>query len=73
MEYRGYRIEGDGVFGMKLIKFPGQGGQISNYLKGMFTNFNEAKKAIDYYKDMVEERENKPEPIKKVKLTPREV
>lgn len=73
MEYRGYVIEGDGTFGMKVIKYPGRGGAIPQCLEGSFTKAQEAMYAIDQYLLIKEERDNKPEPIKKVKLTPREV
>jgi hypothetical protein len=73
MEYRGYSIEGDGTFGMKVIKYPGRGGTIPQCLEGAFTKAKEAMYAIDQYLLIKEERDNKPEPIKKVKLTPREV
>ena len=73
MEYRGYVIEGDGTFGMKVIKYPGRGGAIPQCLEGSFTKAQEAMYAIDQYLLIKEERDNKPEPIKKIKLTPREV
>ncbi len=46
MEYEGYNIEGDGTFGMKLIKTIGRG-SLPKSLRGAFSNVNEAKKAID--------------------------
>jgi hypothetical protein len=73
VEYRGYSIEGDGTFGMKVIKYPGRGGAIPQCLEGSFTKPQEAMFAIDQYLLLKEEKENKPEPIKKVKLQPREV
>jgi hypothetical protein len=73
MEYKGYSIEGDGTFGMKVIKYPGRGGAIPHCLEGSFTKAQEAMFAIDQYLLIKQERDNKPEPIKKVKLTPREV
>lgn len=73
MEYKGYVIEGDKTFGMMVIKFPGQGGQVPDILKGTFTKPKEAMRAIDQYVLLKEERDNRPPAIKKVKLTPREV
>ena len=72
MEYRGYKIEGDKTFGMYLIKTIGSGG-LPDVLKGSYTKTKEAQWAIDQYVLLKEEKENRPAPIKKVKLTPREV
>lgn len=72
-EYRNYVIEGDGTFGMKVIKYPGAGGGIPNCLKGSYSNEKLAKQAIDVYLTFKQEEADKPAPIKKVKLTPREV
>lgn len=72
-KYKGYVIEGDGTFGMKVIKYPGQGGTIPVCLSGSFSNDKIAKQSIDIYLTHKEEEENKPERIKKVKLYPREV
>lgn len=71
MEYKGYRIEGDRTYGMFLIKT--NVGSLPDILKGSFTRTREATYAIDQYEIVKQERENKPAPIKKVKLTPREV
>lgn len=46
MEYNGYVIEGDGTYGMKLIKGIGRGA-IPVELRGAFTNITSARKAID--------------------------
>lgn len=73
VEYKGYQIESDLSFGLKYIKYPGRGGQPPEMLKGAYTTYREAQKAIDYYLFVKEEEANKPAPIKKVKLTPREV
>lgn len=73
MEYKGYMIVGDGTFGMKMIKKPGQGGTIPKMLEGAYSSVINAKKAIDIYATIKEEIASKPAPIKKVKLTPREV
>ena len=73
MEYKGYVIEGDRTFGMVVIKFPGQGGQLPEVLKGTYTRIKEAMRAIDHYTLLKEGRDNRPPAIKKVKLTPREV
>jgi len=48
MEYRGYKIEGDGTFGMKLIKPLGRG-TVPKPLRGQYTGYREAKEAIDSY------------------------
>ena len=72
MEYKGYKIEGDRTFGMFLIKTIGAG-SLPDVLKGSFTRTSEAQLAINRYRSEQEERDNRPAPIKKVKLTPREV
>ncbi len=46
MEYKGYRIVGDGTYGMKLIKHIGRGA-CPKELLGAFTGYNTAMKAID--------------------------
>lgn len=46
MEYSGYNIEGDGTFGMKLIKTVGRG-SLPMELRGVFTTDYMARKAID--------------------------
>lgn len=46
MEYKGYRIVGDGTFGMKLIKHIGRGA-CPKELLGSFTSHATAVKAID--------------------------
>lgn len=45
-EYRGYNIEGDGTFGMKIIKSIGRGA-LPLDLRGNFTSDGAARKAID--------------------------
>lgn len=72
MEYRGFKIEGDKTFGMFLIKTVGPG-SLPDVLKGSYTRTREAQWAIDQYELFKQERDNRPAPIKKVKLTPREV
>lgn len=73
MNYKGYVIEGDGTFGMKVIKFPGRGGGLPKCLEGSFTKASDAQYAIDLYLTHKQEEEDRPAPIKKVKLYPREV
>lgn len=73
MNYNGYNIESDNSFGLKYVKYPGQGGQVPEMLKGAYTTYREAQKAIDHYLAIKKEIEDRPPPIKKVKLTPREV
>ena len=46
VEYKGYKIMGDGTFGMKLIKRIGSG-SLPKILSGSFTGFGPAKQAID--------------------------
>lgn len=46
MEYKGYLVEGDGTFGMKLIKPAGRG-TVPNELRGSFSSFAFAQRAID--------------------------
>jgi hypothetical protein len=48
MEYKEYIIEGDGAFGMKVIKQTGSGA-IPVLLRGHFTNEITAMKQIDLY------------------------
>lgn len=48
MEYNGYKIEGDGTFGMKVIKPLGKG-SVPMELRGRFTNTFFAMQAIDSY------------------------
>jgi hypothetical protein len=72
IEYKDYKIEGDKTFGMFLIKTIG-GGSLPEILRGSYTKTGEAKLAIDQYRRLQEERDNRPAPVKKVKLTPREV
>lgn len=73
MEYKGYKIEGDGTFGMKVIKTIGSGGSLPEMLLGSYTKIIDAMHQIDRYVLIKGERDNKPPAIKKVKLTPREV
>ena len=47
-EYKGYSIEGDGTFGMKVIKSIGKGA-LPKLLKGSFSNHRVAENAIDSY------------------------
>lgn len=70
-EYKGYGIVTEGFFLHKKIVSPGQGGGLPNQLKGLFTNETFAKQAIDYYLTIKQEIEDRPPPVKKVKLTPR--
>jgi hypothetical protein len=46
MEYKGYRIVGDGTYGMKLIKHIGRGA-CPKELLGSFTSTSQAIKMID--------------------------
>lgn len=46
MEYKGYKIVGDGTFGMRHVKGIGKG-DIPTALKGVFTGIKDACKAID--------------------------
>jgi len=70
MEYKGYRIVGDGTYGMYVIK--GIGPQaIPHLLQGSFSRTSNAQFAIDQYVQLKEEQDNRPAPVKKVKLTPR--
>lgn len=70
-EYNGYRIVGDGTFGMFHIR--ALSGTIPNILGGAYTRKSFAMADIDRYVTFKEELADKPAPIKKVKLTPREV
>ena len=46
MEYNGYNIEGDGSFGMKIIKTVGRG-SLPLELRGSFLSIRDARRAID--------------------------
>lgn len=46
MEYKGYRIVGDGTYGMKYIKHVGRGA-CPKELLGSFTSITQAMKMID--------------------------
>jgi len=46
IEYGGYAIEGDGTYGMKVIKPIGRG-SIPLELRGTFTTVTTAKRVID--------------------------
>lgn len=46
MEYKGYKIVGDGTYGMKYIKHIGRGA-CPKELLGSFTSFSQAMKMID--------------------------
>jgi len=48
MEYKGFNIEGDGTFGMMLIKPKGKGSVPLN-LRGSYTKSVFAEKAIDQH------------------------
>lgn len=71
-EYKGYKIEGDGTFGHKVIKTIGPGA-LPLDLRGSFTRAFNAQYAIDRYLIEKELEAAKPERVQKVKLTPREV
>ena len=47
-EYSGYKIVGDGTYGNKLIKAIGKGA-LPLGLRGSFTSFSFARKAIDVH------------------------
>lgn len=48
MEYKGFNIDGDGTFGMKVIK-PTTRGSVPGELRGVFTTDRFAMNAIDFY------------------------
>ena len=48
MEYKGFNIEGDGTFGMKLIKPIGKG-SVPAALRGMYTKSIFAERDIDLH------------------------
>lgn len=74
MEYKNYKIEGDGTFGMYVIKVIGFGGTIPDVLKGSFSKKVIAQQAIDQYLyEKADEEANHVPRVKKVKLYPREV
>lgn len=47
-EYKGYKIVGDGTFGMKVIKPLGKG-SVPLHLRGLYSNAAIAKKSIDLH------------------------
>jgi len=57
MEYRGYLIENDGVYGHKAIKYNGRGG-LHTELRGVFTTYSIAQRAIDNVLALKEENAN---------------
>lgn len=58
MEYKDYRIVGDGTFGNKLIQAKGSG-QIPKALAGAYTSPSIAQAAIDRYILAQEEKNGK--------------
>lgn len=52
MEYKDYKIVGDGTFGNLHIKGEGKGA-LPMVLRGSFTNYVNAKRAIDSYRKAV--------------------
>lgn len=48
MEYRGFNIEGDGTFGMKVIKPLGKG-SVPLSLRGAYTKSSFAERDIDLH------------------------
>lgn len=56
MEYRGYNIESIGTFAMKEIKAIGRG-SVHMSLRGNYTDFRTAMKAIDFYEDNKQTKE----------------
>lgn len=48
MEYREFKVNGDGKFGYVFITHNGSG-KIPKALSGMFTSYPEAQKAINKY------------------------
>lgn len=53
MEYRGFKIVGDGTYGYKEIKPVGRG-SIPTQLRGIWTTVREAQRAIDLNQDRKE-------------------
>ncbi len=45
-EYNGYNIEGDGSYGLKVVKTIGRG-SLPLELRSMYSSVGEARKAID--------------------------
>lgn len=60
MEYNGYRIVGDGTFGMKLIQTIGRG-SIPALLRGTFSSDRQAQIAIDVANTVKAEKNGKAE------------
>jgi len=48
MDYKGYKIQGDGTFGLYEVKPQGRG-TVPKPLRGKYTNTREACEAIDRY------------------------
>jgi hypothetical protein len=57
-EYRGYNIDGDGTFGMKIIK-PTTRGSVPGELRGSFTTEYFAKRTIDQFLNAKEVKDGK--------------
>ena len=57
MEYKGYMVAGDGVYGYKKIAPIGKG-SVPAELRGIFTTSSFAQKAIDAYVDNKKEVKN---------------
>lgn len=53
MEYKGYKIESEPPFNMKVIK-PLSKGSVSKELRGSFTRTTDAQKVIDRFLDFKE-------------------
>lgn len=53
MEYRGYKIQGDGTFGLYEVKPLGRG-TVPKSLRGKYTTHKDAKVAIDQYESSKE-------------------
>lgn len=58
MEYRGYKIESEMPFNMKVIK-PLSKGSVSKELRGLFTRMIDAQKYIDRFLDSRESEDAK--------------
>lgn len=54
MEYKGYNIKGDGVYGQKVIHSIGSGA-LPKSLRGSFTNERQAERAINSYINLLEQ------------------
>lgn len=65
MEYKGYKIESDGVYCMQVIKAIGKG-SVNLELRGLYSNAKKAQIAIDSFLSRAPEKTTKKGKVKDV-------